>query len=197
LGLVALCATGCPEEEPPLTHGFVKIQLARSDSEPDTPFVGTVGILMTMTYDSCFSNFYDANPNWTQEGIDGALVFGTLEDGDEGWKDRLCDPLDPGQAGCEIVEIDQELDVAKQLTVRYTVSDNPENRFLKFGPLPLDERIPEFQCDGGSPRVQINPRSIRGENQQGTVIWEGEALDSDMAAPNQGAAITVKVARND
>jgi hypothetical protein len=29
------------------------------------------------------------------------------------------------------------------------------------------------------------------------VIWEGEALDDDMAAPGQGKAINVKAARSD
>ena len=197
LGLVALCAAGCAEEPEDLTHGYIKVQFARSEAASDSPYVGTALVTITMTYDSCFTNFYDANPNWTQEGIDGAPVFGTLDDGGEGWKTRLCSDPESSQAACEVVEIGQVLDVADQLTVTYSVSDNPENRFVKFGPLPLDDKIPEFECEGGSPRMQINPQQMRGEDAGGSVIWEGEALDEDMAAPGQGKAVVVKAARND
>lgn len=197
LSLVALCATGCAEEPEDLTHGFVKVKFARGGAEADSPYIGTTEITMTMTYDSCFTNFYDTNPNWTQEGIDGALVFGTLDDGDEGWKDRLCSPRDADGVECEVIEIDQELDVADQLTVTYSATGEVENRTLKFGPLPLVDKIPEFQCDGGSPRVQIDPQQIRGRNAAGNVIWEGEALDADMASPTFGGEITVRAAAND
>lgn len=197
LGLVALCATGCQQEPEDLTHGYIKVQFARSEAAAESPYIGTAQVQITMTYDACFTNFYDANPNWTQEGVEGGPVFGTLEDGGEGWRDRLCDPLDAGQLRCEVVDIRQVLDVADQLTVTYAVSDDPENRFVKFGPLPLVEEIPEFDCAGGSPRMQIDPRSMRGLNGGGQVIWQGEALDDDMARPGQGKSIVVKSSRND
>ena len=196
LAVAALCA-GCEEPPPDLTHGYIKVQFARSEAAADSPYVGTAEVTITATYDSCFSGFYDTNPNWKADGVDGALVFGTREDGGEGWRDRLCADPESQQARCSVIDIEQQLDVAKLLTVTYEVPENPENRFLKFGPLPLIDQIPEFECEGGSPRMQISPQQISGQNAAGETIWEGEALDEDMAAPGQGKAVVVKSARSD
>jgi hypothetical protein len=183
--------TGTPSDD--LTHGFVELQFARSESLPDWPF-STAEISVTMEYDPCFTEFYDANPNYEADGVDGAPIFGTLADGGEGWRDRLCAPADPGQVACTVSEIEQQLDVASLLTVTYAVTSDVENQQLKFGPLPLIDEIPEFVCESGSPRVLVSPQQIQGRDAVGNVIWEGEALDEDMAAPGQGKAVVVKVA---
>lgn len=191
----ALSLGGDTGDDEELTHGFIRVQFARAESAPDTPYVGTDRIEITMTYDSCFTTFYDGHPNWTVEGADGAPVFGTVDDGGEGWTDRLCAPRDNGQATCTIAGFQQELDITNALTVTYAVEDNPENHFVKFGPLPLIEEIPEFVCEFGWPRMQIDPQQMRGYDSGGAVIWQGEALDQDMASPGQAKAVVVKSAR--
>ncbi len=193
---LALAAAGC-EEPPPedLTHDFVKVQMLRSQAAADTPYTGTSQITITMSYDSCFVGFYQANPSFEPDGIEGGEIFGSMELGGEGWRDRLCDPTDAGQAACTVVSFNQELDAATQLTVTYAVEDVVENRFLKFGPLPLVDKISEFTCDGGSPRVQVDAQRISGVNAGGTKIWSGEAVDTDVAAPGQGKAIQLRARR--
>jgi hypothetical protein len=53
---------------------------------------------VVVEYDTCFTEFYDANPNYKADGVDGAPIFGTLADGGEGWRDRLCTPTDPSHS---------------------------------------------------------------------------------------------------
>ena len=197
--IFALAVAGCEEDPaPPDTHGFVKIGLLRGTAETMSPYTGTSKIRVTMTYDSCFAGFYESNPNWTQNGVDGAPVFGTVDDGGEGWRDRLCSPLDTSQAECSIDSFDQNLTMAQQLTIIYSVGQDLENRFLKFGPLPLISEIPEFECEGGAPRVTIQAQQVTGENNSGATIWSGQSLESEGAAtPGQGKQIGIRAARGD
>jgi hypothetical protein len=78
--------------------------------------------------------------------------------------------------------------------VRYAVSDDIENHDLRVGPFPLIGVLPQLTCEGGSPRVQLSPEQIRGTNAAGDTVWEGEALDQDMASPGQAESVVVRAA---
>ena len=200
LPVFALALAGCPDDPPPPdTHGFVKIGLLRGTAETMSPYTGTAKVRITMSYDSCFTGFYDTNPNWSQAGVDGALVFGTLDDGGEGWRDRLCDPQETAQAECSVDTIEQRVtNDPKQMTIIYSVGQDVENRFLKFGPLPLIDEITEFECDGGLPRVTMQAQQMVGLNASGAQIWSGQSLESEgEATPGQGKQIGVRAARGD
>ena len=161
--------TGCGDPPVEDTHGFVKIQFARAQSESSSPYEGTSQVEIQMTYEDCYQQFYSANQNWGLESEDGALVFGTLEDGGEGWKDRLCEEEVGGRAECEVNSFQQLLDDTSRLTVGYNITGPLEGRVLLFGPLPNKELA---ECDGGfAPRVRLEVGGTRGLDANGDVVW--------------------------
>lgn len=187
--------SGCPAEPAEeLEHGIVNIEFKRGQSETDSPYFGTARIEVTLRYDECLINFYDANPDYNIFGPEGALVFGTLEDGGEGWKDRLCDSDAAGVVDCVVEEFTQELDVAKQLTIAYSVSGDIEDRQLPFGPLPDQELA---QCEPGSaPIVRVNANgAVRGLDASGSPVWNTETFSPSLAETGQGQPITIRATR--
>jgi hypothetical protein len=187
-----LALTGC--EEPPEndTHGFVEVQFARALSETENPYNGTSQVQVQMTYGDCYQQFYAANPNWAIDGEDGALVFGTEEDGGEGWRDRLCTEDVGGRAECEVTEIQQLLEnQAQRLSITYTLTGPLESRTLLFGPLPLSDLA---ECDGGfAPRVAIETGGTRGLDANGAQVWQVLSTSTTEVAP--GDSLTVNGAR--
>lgn len=185
---------GCEDPEGPLTHGSVKLEFLRAENEDTNPYSGATHVLVTLDYLDCLIDFYGREPDWTQEGVDGFPVFGTKEDGGEGWKDRLCDgslPDDGRGVDCKVVSITQELDVSKHLSVLYEVSGDIENRIIHFGPLPTAELA---MCEGGgNPIVRVGSNgAIRGQTSSGDRIWETKSFSPDKAGTNQGQAIKVR-----
>ena len=184
--------TGC--EDPPVadTHGYVEVQLMRASSESDNPYNGTAVVQIQMAYDDCYQQFYAANPNWAIDGEDGALVFGTEEDGGEGWKDRLCTEDVGGRAECEVTGFQQLLDdSAQRLSVTYSVDGPLESRKLLFGPLPLKSLA---ECDGGfSPTVRLELGGTRGLDTEENVIWTVSSSDVMVVAP--GDKLTIRGTR--
>jgi hypothetical protein len=176
-----------------LTHGIVQLEFHRGESQPDTPFPGTTRIVATMEYLECLSAFYDQNPALRQEGPDGAKIFGSAALGGEGWLERLCTPLVDVQIDCEVVEIDQRLEVIEQLTVVYAVSGEIEGGRIAFGPLPTAELA---QCEAGlDPRIRVSSNgAVKGTTDDGTVVWETEAFSPAEAITNQGAPIRIAAA---
>jgi hypothetical protein len=188
-------AAGCGDDETSLEHDFIKIQLTRADNQAESPFPGTAQIFVAVEYDECLRRFYESNPQYQQSGAEGSLVFGTADDGGEGWRDRLCDGAISDEIECEVASIEQELDVSFQLRVQYRVlNDNLETRTLKVGPIPKTELA---KCDGGvAPRVRlIGGNPVRGLTATGGPLWETSSFDNPEAAPGQGAALVVKVRR--
>ncbi|MBV1857972.1 MAG: hypothetical protein KUG77_06130, partial [Nannocystaceae bacterium] len=185
--------TGCGEPPEEDTHGFVKIQFARAQSEAESPYTGTTQVDIQMTYEACYQNFYSSFPNWGLEGEDGELAFGTLEDGGEGWKDRLCEEDVGGRADCEVVGFAQLLDDSSRLTVTYNITGPLEARVLLFGPLPKSELA---ECDGGfAPRVRLEVGGTRGLDAADDVVWTVSTVsDSGVAAPGDGGALTINAA---
>ena len=195
LSCFATWSTACGPDPEPLTHGTIALEFHRGESQPASPFPGTVKVIATMEYLECLTAFYDANPGLRQEGPDGAEVFGKKDLGGEGWTDRLCDSKRTAmQAKCEILEIRQQLDVVKQLTITYQIQqDNLEGLRLLFGPIPTTETA---ECDGGlDSRMRVGSNgAIKGQDSSGNTVWETEAFSPAEALTDQGAPIRIAAA---
>ena len=188
LGLAA-AATGCSDTVQEDTHDVVKVKFVKSDALEMPPFAGTAAIEVTAEYDTCYKQFYDANPNFEVGGEDGAAIFGSMELDGEGWQDRLCDTGDPGQIECTVESYAQVLEqgVPPSLTIRYAIMGEVSDRELYFGPLPKQDLA---DCEGGvSPRVFLT--QVRGLGASNAPIW---AMENGglQAAPGQGQAMVVK-----
>jgi hypothetical protein len=186
---------GCADDPEPLTHGSIAFEFRRGESQEDNPFLGTVTVIATMDYQECLSEFYDANAGMRQEGVEGAEIFGKRDLGGEGWTDRLCDTdLTSMQAKCEVIEMRQQLDIVKQLTITYQIqTDNLEGLRLAFGPIPTAETA---DCQGGlDPRMRVAPSAVKGQDGSENPIWDTEAFQPQEAVTNQGAPIRIAAAR--
>lgn len=187
LGVVAVLG-GCQEDVSVDTHDTVRAAFRRGAALADSPFGGTAVIELTLEYDACFKAFYDLNPNYVLDGVDGAPIFGGEELGGEGWQDRLCNQADPGLVQCTVASYQQVLEtgVAPSLTVRYAVTGEVEDRELIVGPLPTTELA---DCEGGvTPRVRLT--GARGLGAGDTPIWRKED-GGDQAGPGQELAMDV------
>lgn len=180
---------GCEPSDPPLQHGFVKLDAKPLEGSGAEVFAGTTEVLMSMQYDDCLRDFYGRETSWSQDGVDGHPVFSGHEEGGEGWFDRLCDDPETGQAECEVIEIKQFLEMTHQLQVRVRISEpNLEQQFLKFGPIPLPDLA------GCPSLVRVTSQPMQGFS--GTErIWESKSWDESVAAPGQGKAIRVRAGR--
>jgi hypothetical protein len=182
---------GCTPGDTPLQHGVIKIDPRPLEGQGSAVFNGTTEVLLSMLYEPCLRDFYQQQPSWSQDGIDGHSVFGPREDGGEGWFDRLCDDPEQGQADCEVISINQFLDMGQQLQVRLRVENpNLEQVFLKFGPIPLRELA------GCAPEMHVGTNPAQGFSSSGR-IWTTQTWNDSRAAPNQGGRIRVRVERVD
>ncbi len=149
------------------------------------PFVGTTQVSVTLLYLQCLRDFYDAHPQWSQDGPDGAVAF-------EAAMTELCVPEADG-IECSVAEIRQELDVVRQLTVVYDVQPPIEGGTLRFGPLPTAGLA--GCADGGLPIVRVGSNgAVRGLDGAGDVVWNMESFNPAEAATDQGAPITIRAA---
>lgn len=186
---------GCPADPPDdLEHGVVWLQLQRGESQSENPYVGTARIEVTLLYLECLIGFYEANPDYQQLGIEGAKIFGGAEDGGEGWADRLCNVENANRINCTVDTFRQELVTARQLTVTYSVTGDPENRELPFGPLPIASLA---DCEaGGQPIVRVGSNgAVRGLDGNGNTLWNTESFQPAEATTGQGAPIGINAAR--
>jgi len=177
---------GCADDQI-LQHDVVKLEFVRSLSQSSSPYAGTQVVLAIFEYNECLRNFYATNPNWMQDGVDGASVFDNHDAGGEGWKERLCES-GSNDIPCLIQSFTQ---TERALTVRYEIlDDNMENRELPFGPIPKEELA------GCPPRIaQIPASPITGNNAGGTQIWRSESINPSVAAPGQGREMRISAAR--
>ncbi len=183
---------GCDEDKEELTHGFVKLEMRRGESQASNPYVGTSTVVATMQYRECLKGFYEGNPDLRQEGREGEKIFGSQELGGEGWTDRLCEPGQvSAQADCDIKSVKQQLDQVQQLTITYTINEELENRVLLFGPLPEKETA---GCLDPIVRVAANG-AIKGQDGEGNEIWVTESFSPTEAVTGQGGAIVIRAAR--
>jgi hypothetical protein len=193
--LLAVPLAGCQGEAPvELEHGLVWLHLLRGQSEADSPYGGTTKVAVTLLYLECLSDFYMANPDYHQGGIKSDLVFGSLEDGGEGWLDRLCENSNPASINCTVDSFEQQLYSTRQLPVVYSITGDLENREVPFGPVPDAELA---ACEGsGQPIVRVGGGgAVRGLDASGSTIWNTESFDPAEAATGQGAAIGIRASR--
>jgi hypothetical protein len=181
--------TGGSEED--LSHGSFAVQFSRAEGLVDSPYIGTEEVTIAVDYDACFASFYEEHPEYTAESAMAAQVYGTLEDGGEGWFDRLCDPTQVQHVECSVIAFEQILDDVERLRVRYAIVGELENLRIEVGPFPLTTEILDFPCDG-VPSLLLSPSEISGRDASGATIWVGKMLDEGMAAPLQEKAVVVK-----
>jgi len=193
LAALVLSGIGCKAEEEELNHGIVKLEFRRGENEDDNPFVGTATVTATMEYRECLIDYYVNNPSQRQDGVDGELVFGTEEQGGEGWTDRLCEIEVPSQLDCTVESIEQQLDTgAPKMTVIYNVSGDIEGRQVAIGPFPDRDHA---ECMSGlSPEVRVLAGSTTGANSEGTRVWSTQTTNPSDAIVDQGKAITIYAA---
>lgn len=194
LGTTAVLSTACKEEEPS-NHGYAKIQLLKAANQDQSPFGGTDSIRALVAYgeatSQCLVEFYRANPDWRDDGLQGGPVF-------EEWTSKVCETQDADESiSCESGVIWQsgleELDEIPYLNIIYNVSGGDlENRVLIVGPLPTAELA---NCDGDSlPTVSIQAPGITGNGADGNPIWQGTSAPEFKATTNQGLPMKVRVA---
>ncbi|MFO0634175.1 MAG: hypothetical protein U0168_15115 [Nannocystaceae bacterium] len=188
----AVVVSGCTDDPTPLTNGYIKLKFVRGESQANDPYVSTARAIVSMDYETCLRDYYDANPDAQQGGPDGDLVFGTHEDGGEAWRDRLCEDLERSQADCSIIDINQELSMGTpHLTVEYAVQGTLEGRVLLFGPLPTG-----VTADCQDPTVRVSPQLPTGYNGQDDQIWIAENISPISALTNQGGEVVIKAKTN-
>jgi hypothetical protein len=174
-----------------LEHGVVQLQFRRAEGQATDPFVDTVHIEITLDYLGCLVDFYAGSPEYAQDGVVGARVFGPLEAGGEGWMDRLCDTTDVEAAPCQVVRIEQELVSAQHLRVVYEMTGDIEDRWVNFGPLPTAGLA--ACADGDQPRVRIAANgNIRGLAANGDLVWVTRSFDPEQAVTDQGQAFQIR-----
>ena len=139
---------------------MVKLQLLPGETADDAAFNGTIKVEISLDYEECLRDFYNANPEYQKGGLKDAEIFGTLADGGEGWKDRLCDQDLSGQVDCTVDSFVQELsDSSNYLLVTYSVSGELSFRQVPFGPLP-DASL--ANCEAGlEPQVRVESGAVR------------------------------------
>ncbi len=185
-GAVALPA--CAPDVPP-EHGYVKVQFRRSESEAESPFTGTQEVEVNLTYDACLSEFYEANPNYASDGLDGAEVFAKFSD--DGSKKGLCRQKGGTRtaAQCDTLNIEQDLD-NNRIRTRYRITEqNMEDKVLSVGPIPCEELT---GCEG---IVSGGAGSGNGFGIGGAQAWVTTSFPERDAICGQGLPIELKVAR--
>lgn len=182
-------AGGCADDLV-LRHGVVKMQFRRSAAEEETPFTGTKQVVATFEYNTCIRDFYESHPSYEYDGVDGAPVFGGLDLGGEGWRDRMCEE-EPGYIECEVNSFEQR---DARLLVTYDIlDDGMEGRILRFGPLPTRDLV-----SGCTPVVsQVAEAQVFGTDEQNRRLWTAVSVNPMIAETNQGAEMNVQAARDD
>jgi hypothetical protein len=190
--LAVLAAAGCKAEELEYRNGYIKLDFARGLSTDSNPFETTTQITAVLNYRDCLQEYYSNNMNQRQDGVDGAKVFGTKEDGGEGWLDHLCEIDLPQGIDCEVESLTQQLDVGvPKLTIVYNITGPIEMRQLAAGPFPDSD---EAACMSGT-HPEVGLGSVKGSNSDGDV-WNTETFDPTTAVVDQGGAITIYAKRS-
>ncbi len=168
LGVLLAVGCGGAGDDP---NGVVKVEFNRALSEavefPPSPLIA-----VSLEYGECLLDYYEANPDARQDGVDGAEIF-------DSWLDRLCEG-GSGFAPCEVVSIEQHLEIERpKLTVEYEIDGELEGRRLLVGPFPTSETA---DCDNGL------DATVRFGTIDGLVVG---SFDPSEAVVNQGGAIRI------
>ena len=184
LSLTCLLAAVACTEETPDDHGSVAVRILPAAGM--TEYFGQTSLVtIQVRYNSCLSEFYETNPSYQTDGVEGSLVFET-------WKDRLCNPEEfTNLADCTVAGYQQFLDGdLPQIRVTYEITDGTSipNAQFRVGPFPLEDLA------GCAPTVEVPAAGVAGLDVEQKVIWRGTSVDSEnTASPNQGADIEVTV----
>ena len=175
--VASLCfALGCSADD---GYGIVQLQL----QGPSEVFGQTNRIVASLDYLECLTQFYEENPDETQEG--GSEVF------DE-WKGKLCDGDIKSPVDCEVASIEQG--GTNKLTIAFEVSGDVSGRRLALGPLPDEQTA---GCAGDTrAEIRIAATSAVVGMVDSTTIWHAETFSANQAIVGQGAPITIDVAAN-
>lgn len=168
LGVLFAVGCGGAGDDP---NGVVKLEFNRGLSDaalfPPGPLIA-----VSLEYGECLIDYYAANPDARQDGIDGAEIF-------DSWIDQLCEE-GSGLAPCEVVAIEQNLEIDRpKLTVEYDIAGELEGRRLLVGPFPTSETA---DCDNGL------DATVRFGTIDGLVVG---SFDPSEAVVNQGGAIRI------
>ncbi len=179
---------GCNGGESDPDHGYVKLQFRRVLSEDASPYQNTTQADIQLVYDTCIREFYASNPNWLQDGVDGAGAFMEFADPDS--KSYLCRQNDPsrGEVDCDVAMIDQRADTGR-LRVVYDINEpDMEEKVLFFGPIPCEK------LTGCRPIVSLSGGSAVGRSGQAQ-NWHYETVQNPNAVGCEpGAPIVVNAA---
>jgi hypothetical protein len=181
--LCLLAAVACTEEAAD-DHGSVAVRVLPAAGNT-AYFPATTQVTIQVRYNTCLSEFYDTNPSYQIDGVEGSEVFSA-------WQDKLCDGGEfSNLADCTVETYDQFLDDAlPQMRVTYGINDGATipNAQLRVGPIPLEDLA------GCPPTIEIPAAGVSGLDVAGNVIWRGTSVDSENTArPNQGADVEVTV----
>ncbi len=173
LGFVGSC-----KPAPPDNHGYVRLQLRRSQSEADSPFVGTAKIVAQIYYNQCLADFYDMlHPEYKYEGTKGAEVFAD-------WQESLCDH---GEVDCTVESFAQFFSARSGLQTHYQIQEaSVEYKDLAVGPFPNDRLVKSCQ-----PVIDIAYDSLRGLDGAGNTIWVVDSTQHPSAIPGQHANVEI------
>jgi hypothetical protein len=136
--LASLALAGCTTERE-LEHGAVGLRLVPSEAETCDVFGRPQQVRAAVHYGQCIAGFYDAHPEYAQDGELGAAIFGGAELGGEGWSDRLCEVDLGGTMDCTVIALEQVLGDPSELSVTLGVGGDACNRMVPVGPLPTAE----------------------------------------------------------
>lgn len=177
-----------PDIDESLAYGYVRLQFEAADGVTGDPFAGTDTVIATLGYGECLAGFYADHPQLRQYEPAGALVFGTISAGGEGWQDRLCAGNVGDHVDCSIVWITQQLDATKDLTVTYRVNAPLAGGSLLFGPIPT---AATSGC--ATPEMRVAGAAIAGNDVDHDGIWQADGFAPASAITNQVAPVVVEV----
>jgi hypothetical protein len=187
LSLTCLFAAVACTEDVADDHGSVAIRVLPAAGNT-AYFPQTTQVTIQVRYNTCLSEFYQTNPSYQIDGVEGSEVFGS-------WQERLCNSGEFSNiADCTVEGYQQFLDDAlPQMRVTYGINDGASipNAQFRVGPVPLEDLA------GCAPTIEVPAAGVSGLDAAGTVIWRGTSVDSENTArPNQGADVEVTVDMN-
>ncbi len=164
-------------------HGVVTLQFQAAEGAPATILDGTARVSVTLGYASCVRDFYNANPSWARDGVDGMPVF------DAAIATGLCGFGEANDAACSIMSLSQNVTVAYALNLEYTVTGPLAGNVLRAGPLPT----PALSlCEADENAVLIgSAEAIRGLDGAGNTLWQAESFSPMQARTDDAAPIVV------
>ncbi len=163
-------------------HGYILLRLSPAADTPDDWAAGTATFSINVQYGACLADFYEENPTWKANEVDGMPVF-------EAWNGMLCTLPVEGRADCTVESIFQEFSNISALLVRYTPTNVEalNGAVVPIGPLPTQAMA------GCEPRVRFEPGAAIGVEHIGERVWEAMSFSSETAVVGQDEIVEAEV----